>query len=85
MQEDHAWLPRPRLRRPFWLIIRNERARSEVLAAELVGGRRALPVFSSAGEADLFLRHGDVGHGWGVKEAGGGELASILLGHCGDV
>ena len=83
--QDHPGSARPSLRWPFWLIIRNERACSEVLAAELVGGRRALPVFSSAGEAELFLRHGDVGHGWGVKETGAGELTSILFGPCGDV
>ncbi len=73
------------VRPPFWLIVRDGGTRSEVLAAELVGGHRALPVFSFREEAELFLRLGVVWQGWRVKETGAGELFSVLLGPCANV
>lgn len=74
-------------RRAFWLLARHERGRVEVLAAELVGGGKALPVFSFAEEAELFLGLGgaegaaDEGD-WRVWRTEAGELASVLLGPC---
>ena len=52
-----------------------------MLAAELVAGSTALPVFSFAEEARLFIRFGPlVGAGWRASKIGSGELASLLLG-----
>lgn len=80
---------RPRRRPgPFWLLARHEGGRLEVLAAELAGGKTALPVFSFAEEAGMFLKLGGLGEagfardGWRVRETGAGELASVLLGPC---
>lgn len=77
---------RPARRRRFWLLAKHERGRLEVLAAELSGGERSLPVFSFAEEAELFLGLGafssTIGGDWRVRETEAGELASILLGPC---
>ncbi len=75
-------MPKLAARRPFWLIVRDERGRSEVLLGELVGGKKALPVFSFREEADLFLRLGVHEPGWRIKETGVEELSSVLLGPC---
>ncbi len=75
-------------------MARQERGRLEVLAAELPGGDKSLPVFSFAEEAALFLdlgafgssfADGRSGGGWRVRETDAGELASILLGSHRDV
>ncbi len=77
--------PRPgrgRAPRPaFWLLTRRRRGRTEVLAAELVVGARALAVFSFSEEARLFVGLGPLeGAGWRAAKIGAGELASLLLG-----
>jgi hypothetical protein len=76
----------PAHRRTFWLLAKHERGRVEVLATELTGGKKSLPVFSFAEEAGLFLRlgafGGATGDDWRVWETETGELVSILLGPC---
>lgn len=74
---------RPAHRRAFWLLARDEGGGLEVLAAELFGGGKAMPVFSFAEEAALFSELGGApGAGWRARETEAGELASILLGPC---
>ena len=69
--------PRP----PLWLLTRRRRGRTEVLAAELVAGSRALPVFGPAEETRLLVGLGPFeGAGWRAAKFGAGELASLLLG-----
>ena len=73
----HGREPRP----PFWLLTRRRRGRTEVLCAELVAGLKALPVFSFAEEARLFVRLGLFeGAGWRAEEISAVDLASLLLG-----
>lgn len=79
---DFVRSPTSPARRPFWLIVRDDRECFEVLVAELVGGEQALPVFSFREEAGLFLMLGVVGPDWRIKETGVGELSSVLLGPC---
>jgi hypothetical protein len=72
-------------RRPsstFWLVVRHEDRRMEVL---MVGcsGEQALPVFSGDGEAEMFVwLEGAFEDGWRVRETSAGELVSILYGPC---
>ena len=69
----------------FWLVVRHEDHRMEVL---MVGcsGERALPVFSGNGEAEMFVwLEGAFEDGWRVRETSAGELVSILYGPCGGV
>jgi hypothetical protein len=42
-------------------------------------------VFSFEAPARGFLRHGNLGEEWYVRETHGGELISLLLGLCRDV
>jgi hypothetical protein len=75
-------------RRPsstFWLVVRHEDRRMEVL---MVGcsGEQALPVFSGDGEAEMFVwLEGAFEDGWRVRETSAGELVSILYGPCAGV
>ncbi len=75
-------------RRPsttFWLVVRHEDRRMEVL---MVGcsGEQALPVFSGDGEAEMFAwLEGAFEDGWRVRETSAGELVSILYGPCAGV
>ena len=70
----------------YWLIARNENSRLEVLATDLTGGEKALPVFSHEEEAEMFLRLWGVGFdGWQVRESTAGELISVLYGPCAGV
>ena len=57
-----------------------------MLAAELVAGSTALPVFSFAEEARLFIRLSPRERaGWWAAKVGARELASLLLGPLRDV
>ncbi len=69
----------------YWLIVRHERNRVEVLTVWLTGRGEALPVFSFEEEARIFCEREAVGSGWRVRETSPGELASVLLGLCADV
>ena len=69
----------------FWLVVRHENRRMEVL---MVGcsGEQALPVFSGEGEAKMFVwLEGAFEDGWRARETSIGELVSILYGPCAGV
>lgn len=72
-------------RRPaaaFWLLARNENRRMEVFMVGH-GGWYTLPVFSGAGEAEMFVwLGGDFEDGWRIRQTSTGELVSILYGPC---
>lgn len=67
-----------------YLIVRNTHHRMDVFVYPVVG-EAALPVFSTARAAREFLRSGDFGPGWHVRESTAGELISLLMGHIADV
>ena len=64
--------------RPFWLIVRHDVGRMEVLTTGLPSGEEALPVFSFEDEARMFLELGAFDGDWRVRDTGAGELISIL-------
>ena len=69
----------------WWLVAKDGRLRKEMLTVDCDGGR-ALPVFSSEGEAELFVwLEAACQDGWRVRETSAGELVSILCGPCADV
>ena len=73
------------IRRPLWLIAKNEDSRLEVLTICLACGEETLPVFSFAEEAELFLRLSAYSTGWQVAQTTAGNLISVLHGPCADV
>ncbi len=62
----------------YWLVIKHEGSRTEVLTIALAGGGKALPVFSFREEAELFLRFGKPGCGWRLRKSGAEELVSVF-------
>ncbi len=71
---------------PRYVISGRERVAPELLNIALgAGDEKALPVFSSEMLARGFLRFGDPGPEWRVRESDNDELASFLLGPCMDV
>lgn len=63
----------------YWLIVSQETGRQEALTIGLGDGKEALPVFSGADEAELFLGLGGLeGGGWRIAESTAGDLASML-------
>ncbi|CAN5142413.1 MAG: hypothetical protein M3Q62_07705 [Actinomycetota bacterium] len=83
VQTSHT--PEATLRRPqgsvYWLIARNGNAGIEVLVLDR-NSQKTLPVFSFEEEAEMFLRFGNVGGDWRIRESGVGELISVLYGLC---
>ena len=71
--------------RPFWLIVRHDVGRMEVMTTGLPSGEDALPVFSFEDEARMFLELGALGGDWRARETGAGELISILYCLCASV
>ena len=71
--------------RPFWLIVRHDVRRMEVLTTGLPSGEEALPVFSFEDEARMFLERGAFDGDWRVRETGAGELISVLFSLCAGV
>ena len=69
----------------YWLIVREERSRVEVLTIWLTGRGEALPVFSFEEEARSFCERRGLGSGWRGKEISAEELALVLFGLCADV
>ena len=63
----------------YWLIEKHEAGRTEVPTVHLENGGEALPVFSWAEEARMFL---DLGvfrkGGWAIRESTAGRLVSML-------
>ena len=66
----------------WWIVTRYENGRIEVLTIGSDDGGEALPIFSYKEEAEMFLRLGEFGNGWQVKESASGMLVSVLLGPC---
>jgi hypothetical protein len=78
----------PKTRRlAYWLIVKNENERIEILIDGLAGsGEEALPVFSHEEEAEVFLSHSEAkDDGWRARESTAGELISVLFGSCASV
>jgi hypothetical protein len=69
----------------YWLIVRDEKSRVEVLTVWLTGHGEALPVFSFEEDAKSFCERRGLGSGWRVKEISTDELALVLFGLCADV
>lgn len=73
-------------RQPFRLIVNNEKDWMDVLTIQLASGREgALPVFSHEQEAEEFVRLGNWGAGWQVRETSARELVSVLSGTGADI
>ncbi len=69
----------------WWLVAKDGHLRTEMLTVGC-GGRRALPVFSGEGEAEMFVwLEGAFDAGWRIRETPTGELISILCGPCAGV
>lgn len=69
-----------------YIIARNERGGLEPLRVWVeAGSEEALPVFSFEELAKEFLRSGDFGGEWYVRESYNGELISLLLGPLADL
>ena len=66
----------------FWLIFAEEHQLTRPLTVGLPGGGEALAVFSSEGEAEMFLRLGMAEDGWRMREISAGEVISLLYGPC---
>lgn len=71
-------------RYPYWLIAKRRRGRLEVLIAGSTDGRRVLPVFSFAEEANIYLRRSIRGS-WQIRPTRAGELVSLLYSLCREV
>jgi len=71
----------------YWLIVKNENERIEILIHGLAGsGEEALPVFSHEEEAEVFLSLSEAkDDGWRARESTAGELISVLSGPCSSV
>ena len=86
MTEGVAVEPRRRNERPsgaaFWLIFADEHQLMHPVTVALPGGGEALAVFSSEGEAEMFLWLGMEGEGWRIRETSAGEVISLLYGPC---
>lgn len=76
--EDHSLFVR-------YLISCHTHHRMEVWISPMVDGEQALPVFSTYRAANEYLRSGDFGVEWHVRESTAGELISLLMGHVADV
>lgn len=71
---------------PRYVISRWEKGATELLRTSLrAGDEKALPVLSSEVLARDFLRCGDLGPEWRVRQSHSGELVSLLLGPYTDV
>ena len=76
---------RSSIRRPLWLIARDDCSQMKVLTINLCGDGEALPVFSFKEEAEMFLQFAMLDKGWLVRETTTGELISVLYGPCAGV
>ena len=83
-RETEGATERARCRPPgaaYWLITKTANGRVGVLTLDC-GTEEALPVFSHAEEAEMFLRFGQVDNEWRVTESGAEGLISVLYGPC---
>lgn len=81
LESFSTWLVR---QMQFWLVARDGVGLLKLLTTELIGGRRALSIFSFEEEARLFLTRGTRG-GWRIRVTGIEELVSILSRPCREV
>ncbi len=78
MLKNRAARP-PNLAASYWLIEKHEAGRTEVPTVHLESGGEALPVFSWAEEAEMFLSLGGFEEdGWAIRESTAGGLVSML-------
>jgi len=78
MLKNRAARP-PNLASSYWLIEKHEAGRTEVPTLHLESGVEALPVFSWAEEAEMFLSLGGFEEdGWAIRESPAGGLVSML-------
>lgn len=69
----------PDLAASYWLIEKHEAGRTEVPTVRLENGEEALPVFSWAEEAGMFLSLGGFEEGgWAIRESTAGGLVRML-------
>lgn len=69
----------PDIATSYWLIEKHEAGRTEVPTVRLESGKEALPVFSWAEEARMFLDlSGFEEDGWAIRESTAGGLVSML-------
>ena len=69
----------------FWLVVRHEDRRMELLIM-CCSGEQALPVFSGEDEAEMFVwLESAFEDGWQVRQTSAGELVSVLYGPCAGV
>lgn len=66
--------------KPYWLIVKYESNRIDMLTTNFIGGEEALPVFSFEEEAGLFLGYRALRSRWRVRKTAAGELISVLFG-----
>src|SRR5919202_2884047 len=74
----------------YWLVAKYCIREMQVLTLHLDSGEEVLPVFTSSGATETFLRYlprcfsqwQGVGEGWYVRESTTGELISLLFGPC---
>ena len=89
MAEGVAAEPRRRNERQsgsaFWLIFADDHQLTHPITVALPGSGEALAVFSSEGEAEMFLLLGMEGDGWRIRETSAGEVISLLHGSCSEV
>jgi hypothetical protein len=76
---------RKRAPRQFWLIVKDDVGRLDVLTTNLSCGEAALPVFSFEDEARMFLELGALDGDWRVRVTAAGELISVLFSLCAGV
>jgi hypothetical protein len=76
---------RKRAPRQFWLIVKDDLGRLDVLTTNLACGEAALPVFSFEDEARMFLELGTLDGDWRVRVTAAGELISVLFSLCAGV
>jgi hypothetical protein len=72
-------------RSSYWLIIRDDGDRMEVLTVWLTDHGEALPVFSFEEDATSFCERRGLGSSWHGRETSIEELALVLCGLCADV
>ncbi len=78
MLKNRAARP-PNLAASYWLIEKHEAGRTEVPTLHLESGGEALPVFSWAEEAEMFVSLGGFEEdGWAIRESTAGGLVSML-------
>jgi hypothetical protein len=78
--QPDRWPPGRRPASKWWLLAKHGNFAAGVLLADC-SGEQALPIFSSEGEAEMFVwLAGAFEDNWRIRETSAGELLSILYG-----